>query len=749
MKKIYRSIDKFNSIVSFKIISRYNKGRDAGYSSVYGLRGNFYALYLIRILLVLVRVLTLKKDTFATFKNILISKYSPNLRSRKSNSISVKIKEFLFTLFGFRYWVPSTLLPLLPDHEILKQRLNFVSVPDPLISIMIPARGRLDLLYNCLLSIKDNTTRIAYEIVLIDDFSSDVISSFISKNVSGVKLYQNSGSNVFFNAVSEGLLQSNVQYICLLSSACCVSSGWLDAQLEAISGENVSGVGSKILSSDGLLVEAGGIVYKDASIMNYGRNDRHGRPRYNYLKEVDFCSGILMLKKEDYKQCVWDEKHFSSDYGIIDICFQIRHHLKKKIIYQPLSEVIYHKEASVALSNKDREQNRNDFVKKWTKELNNYHNKGEVINASRRLIPSQSILFIDSTLPFHDKDSGSKRASALIKILSSNYHVVFLPADGKKVEPYFTELAGQGIEVLYRFPNLKKMMDELENILPLIDYMWVSRPDLNQRFKGIKERFPRIKWIYDTLDLHYLRFQRALEFDKEDKALSAKVDYYKGLELKLAKSADITIAITRDEEIELKKNGVESISVVPNIHRLEPVQGNAFEDRDGLLFIGSYEHQPNVDAVVWLVEEIMPIVWAQMPEIKVTLLGSNPKDKVLSLVSEKVIVPGYIHDVSPYFISSRIFVAPLRYGAGMKGKIGQALEYKLPIITTDIGAEGMSLVDGRHVLIASETYTFAQSIINLYKDKLLWTKLSESSYEPLMEFTPEVVGETIKKEILI
>ncbi len=148
---------------------------------------------------------------------------------------------------------------------------------------------------------------------------------------------------------------------------------------------------------------------------------------------------------------------------------------------------------------------------------------------------------------------------------------------------------------------------------------------------------------------------------------------------------------------------------------------------------------PNIDAVLWLCEAIMPLVWEKIPEVTVTLLGSNPTQEVIALKSDKVQVPGYISDVSSYFLSHRVFVSPLRYGAGMKGKIGQSLEYGLPIVSTDIGIEGMNLIPGKHILIANKAEKFAAQIIRLYQDEQLWQKLAANAEEALLPFTPKAV----------
>src|SRR5262249_5522780 len=146
--------------------------------------------------------------------------------------------------------------------------------------------------------------------------------------------------------------------------------------------------------------------------------------------------------------------------------------------------------------------------------------------------------------------------------------------------------------------------------------------------------------------------------------------------------------------------GAREVFVVPNVHEVRAAD-RSFAPSSGLLFIGNYHHPPNLDAVRWLRAEVMPVVWRSLPDVTLTLLGSNPPPEISGLAGDNVTVTGYVRDVEPYFLKSRIFVAPLRYGAGMKGKIGHALEYALPVVTTPIGAEGVGLRDGENASIVA------------------------------------------------
>ena len=200
-----------------------------------------------------------------------------------------------------------------------------------------------------------------------------------------------------------------------------------------------------------------------------------------------------------------------------------------------------------------------------------------------------------------------------------------------------------------------------------------------------------------------------------------------------------------EKEILLKEDPSLNIEIISNIHCVTKPQ-KSFSERKDILFIGGFAHLPNVDAVVYFVKEIFPLVKQRMPDVRFYIVGSNPPKQVLSLQSNAVVVTGYIKDVAPYFENCRLFVSPLRYGAGVKGKINQSMSYGLPVVTTTMGAEGMALVDGVNALIADTPKEFAEKVVLLYNNEELWKRLSENSITNVQNnYSPEVAKESLKK----
>ncbi|MEO1378459.1 MAG: glycosyltransferase family 4 protein, partial [Cyanobacteria bacterium J06635_10] len=394
--------------------------------------------------------------------------------------------------------------------------------------------------------------------------------------------------------------------------------------------------------------------------------------------------------------------------------------------------------------------NRDKFLFKWQEQLQ-YHLSSEPENVelgARRLQGQKTILVIDSYVPLHDKESGSCRLFNLIKIfLKLDYFVIFVPDNGFPQQPYTSELQNIGVEVLYGTHQQPSLEEQIIKRLEIIDIAWVSRPDLCSKYINIINQNSLIRIIYDTVDLHFLRMQRQEELIPQSKNDPSFVSWQKmrDMELNMAKTADATVVVTGVEKNILEDFDISNVMVVPNIHHQYQGDFPDFEQRSGLLFIGGYNHTPNVDAVIWLCKEIMPLIWQKEPQVKITLLGSNPPREVKDLASDRRIqVPGYIQDVESYFLKSRVFIAPLRYGAGMKGKIGHSLSYGLPTVTTSIGAEGIGLTDKFDVLIADKSDDIAKGILSIYENKDLWNVISKNSLSKIKHYTPTSVEGKIK-----
>ena len=611
------------------------------------------------------------------------------------------------------------------------------------------------------------------EIILVNDCSTDQTTELL-KSISSINFVTNSTNQGFIHSCNKGASLAKGKYLYFLNNDAEIKSNCIESLVEVLAqDEQVGAVGSKLIYSNGTLQEAGGIIWQDGSGWNYGRQDNANAPEYNYLRPVDYCSGAsLMVRRSVFEHLEGFETDFApAYYEDTDLCFGIRHKLSFKVMYQPKSEVIHHEGISSGTSTlsgtkKYQVINAAKFQRKWQDVLKSklyLPNTGisHVPLASRKYLGTKTILVIDSYMPCYDKESGSRRLFELLKIFKSlSFHVIFAADNGLKSEPYTSVLENLEIEVLSVQQNYAQTIEQqIEARLPLIDLAWICRPQLTAKYTPLIRKQAKIKVVYDTIDLHYLRLKRAWELS-EHKSLDAAAQWQsmQTQELAMAAQSDLTITITSTEQqilqqqLEAKTNHdqhlvSDKLAVIPNVHFPYSRSVSSFYERSGILFIGSYNHPPNIDAVQWLCREIMPLVWAKQPDITVTLLGSNLKPEVEALANSLITVTGYVEDVSSYFLNHKLSVSPLRYGAGMKGKIGQSLEYRLPIVSTAIGTEGMHLYPDQHILEANDTNSFAQQILHLYNDITLWNRLSLNSTNAIAPYTPKVIKHYVYKLI--
>lgn len=660
-----------------------------------------------------------------------------------------KIKDYQFIKNRRKLSVDLQNLDFFKSHPF-----NFSKEINPEVSIIIHGSNELKMILNCLHYIEKYDQNISKEIFVIHDKSSDV-QQYLEK-IKGIVLINNEEINGLTQAINHSIEKAKGKFIYLLDSHALVQENYLSTLVEVFNTkENVGAVGSKMISADNNIASAGSLVFKDSEIVELGKSEAIDTPQFNFVRKVDFCAGSLLFSKinKTGDLNLLNQIFSSSHFAEADLCLKLKKGENLDIYYQPLSEVTCFNNSFKTATNNDKV----DFANHWNSYFTDRkYVKSEKINYITYKTPN--FLFLEENMPKPDQDSGSRRFMEILKILQRNGHHIVLAVkhfDEANDSNYITYFQNAGIEVCRDYVNAQnkivKVTDQVVNALAYVEVIWIFRPlGFDYWYSLINGKINGQKIIYDMVDLHYLRMERENNYiDVVTKERVQEISFFREKEYSGMNISDAVISISDEEKNTVSENGVKKnkIFTVSNIHKPVDNVPLGFSEREGLLFIGGYNHLPNIDAVKFLHDQILPLVWAKNDKIKIFILGPDfPADLKEKFHSERFQILGYQETVDFWFENSRVFVAPLRYGAGVKGKIGQALEFKLPVITTGIGAEGMSLEDQKTALISDENpQNFADKILELYDNESLWQTLHENSLLPLSKFSIETQEQNIKK----
>ena len=625
------------------------------------------------------------------------------------------------------------------------ERFSVPTSQNPVVSIVIPVYNQFHYTYACLKSIARYSGDIPYEVLIANDCSTDMTTR-LEEIIDGVKVITNKENLRFLRNCNHTAKEAKGRYILFLNNDTQVQPNWLQPLIDLIESDEAIGmVGSKLIYPDGRLQEAGGILWKDASAWNYGHCQNPAMPEYNYVKEVDYISGAaIMIRTELWKQLGGFDEAFAPAYcEDSDLAFQVRA-AGYKVMYQPKSVVVHFEGVSNGTDTSSGQKayqvvNQKKFYEKWKDVLEREHNPNGVdpFRARDRSLRKKTLLMIDHYVPQFDKDAGSRSMFQYLKLfVSQGYNVKFLGDNFYQHEPYTTILQQMGIEVLYGVWYRDHWREWIEQNADDFDYIFLSRPHITVKYVDFVKEKTRAKLVYYGHDLHFLREQKKYESTGDPKAMEASIKFKK-MESFIFEKVD-TIYYLNNEELE------NVAAIAPAAHVVKSVI-NIFEeipdvdyvpgDRRDILFVGGFGHDPNVDAILWTVREIMPRIWDADPDIKLRVVGSNATKEVMELASDRVILEGFVPDetLQKIYASSRVVLVPLRYGGGIKGKVVEAMRYGLPVVTTETGAEGLDGIE-RFVPIAQKTpEDMAEKLLALYHDDAALIRISRQEVKYIQE----------------
>jgi GT2 family glycosyltransferase/glycosyltransferase involved in cell wall biosynthesis len=611
---------------------------------------------------------------------------------------------------------------VLPEHDM------------PEVSVIIPVYGKFAYTYQCLASIAKALPRASIEVIVVDDCSPDETIFTASVVGGGIRYLRAPRNGGFIASCNLGAAAARGAQLLFLNNDTEVQEGWVDALLDTFREMPEAGlVGSKLLFPDGRVQEAGGIIWRLGDGWNYGRNAEASDPRISYLREVDYVSGAaIMVPKALFEGLGGFDTHYTpAYYEDTDLAFRIRA-AGKRVYYQPRSAVVHHEGVTSGTDVKGTGAKRyqlvngRKFFDRWRGVLASHRLNGQEPELEKERQVRRRILFIDETTPTPQEDAGSVAALSHMRAMQRlGAKVTFVPADNMAHLGAITEhLQGVGIEVLHA-PWYWSAEEVVRKRGAEFDAVYLHRFVNAFKYAGVmRAAMPHAKLIYSVADLHHLRLEREAAVTASPE-IAEKAAAVKAREIAALAAVDQVIVHSAHEGAYLADLvAPERLNVIPWVVPTAPPK-TGFAERRDVVFLGGYRHPPNVDAVNFFVGEVMPILRQLVPGIGLRIAGSHMPDSFHDLAAADVVLDGFIPDLDSYFADVRLMVAPLRYGAGVKGKVLDSLARGLPCVATSVAAEGMGLADGVEIAIADSPRAIAEAIAWLYQDEDAWTRLQQ------------------------
>jgi glycosyltransferase involved in cell wall biosynthesis len=541
------------------------------------------------------------------------------------------------------------------------------------------------------------------------------------------------GTSVLEAGLAANLLPPTVPVLLLGADTVIEGDAVAAAQARLESAPNIGAVGGKILSCNGQLQAAGGIVWRDGSCTPYLCGAASDVPEANFTRDVDFCASAFLLLRAGLPSQL---AGFGLDGGTLadaGLCLDILR-LGFRVVYDPAVAVtnIAGLDAGGLHINptafKKFQTRHADFLalqpRRWD---------GSDIRARHaRSDPGLRILLIEDRLPFRGLGAGYTRTHDLAhEMARMGHHVTLFPVF-RAVESQLRiwhEFASE-IEVIHD-RELPDLPDFLAARPDFYDVLWLARTQNAARVLPVLQQagmeLPGRHKILDTEAIAALRdltkweMQTGQVADDPSAAVHAELEY--------APAFDTVIAVNEAEAQWLRRIGLGRVKILGHVQKAKPT-APGFEERQGLLFVGALHdvNSPNLDSLHWFVENVLPRLEAK--------LGARPRLTVAGYVNQRldltklsrtpgVYLRGPQEDLTPLYASHRVFIAPARFAAGIPYKLHEAAAFGIPMVATPLLAGQLGWETGTELLTAKtdDGEEFAAQIVALYTSPDLWRTL--------------------------
>jgi O-antigen biosynthesis protein len=593
----------------------------------------------------------------------------------------------------------------------------------PVISVVIAAYGKVQYTLRCLQSIARNPPSVPFEVLVVEDASGEADAGLCAQ-VQGVRYLENAHNLGYLRTCNHGVAQSRGSHVYLLNNDTQVLPGALDALYQRCLSFPKALVGSRLIYPEGTLQDAGGVVWQKGFAWIFGRDDNPNRPACNYPREVDYCCGAsLMLSRSLWDEVGgYDELYAPAYFEDTDLAYKVRA-AGGRVFYEPGSVVIHDEGVSHGKSIKRglkayQRINAAKFAAKWSTviEQEAYPHARCLIKARDRGRSRKTILVIDHYVPEPDQDAGSRSILSFIDVLLSLGYIVKFWPDNLRATPGYTQaLLAKGVEVLAS-PEVSAFSRWVKRNHDAIDGYLLSRPTVARNHMAAIRKVSSAPIVFYGHDLHFARMAMQAGVTGDEK-LKAEALAMKALEAEVWAGVDVSFYPSQEEVDAIQVLAPSADVRRANAYCLEPKPPRVQASQGHtVLFVAGFRHPPNEDAAQWMVSAVMPLIWREMPQVHLVLAGSSPTDKVLALAGDRVTVTGSLsaEDLAAQYDGACVAAVPLRFGAGVKLKVLEAMVEQVPLVTTTVGVQG--LPDVGFLPVTDDAGTFAAHVLRLLAD---------------------------------
>ena len=625
--------------------------------------------------------------------------------------------------------------------------LAFAVQEAPLVSIVVASYGGFARTRACLESIAMAGAAVPFEVLLVEDASGEVEMDRF-RHVPGLRYLRHPQNLGFLRSMNAVLGDVRGEFVHLLNNDVRVTPGWLDALLRTFAIFGDCGMaGSRLVYPDGRLQEAGAVVWSDGDGWNVGRGDDAAAPRYATVREVDYVSGASVLLRTSVLRALggFDERYAPAYYEDTDLAFRLRAQ-GLRTLYQAGSTVIHDEGGShgtdpSAGGKAWQARNRDVFLERWSSELRRTQlPRGEHPFLARSRAQLRKIVLVADRHPPHtDRDAGSRAVWEFMRVLQlQGLDVRFWSFEPEPDQRYLDGLAMHGIELMGQGDAATGFDDWLREHGRYLDYVVLSRPAVADALVDSVRRHSAASVLYYGHDIHHLRMasQRSVEQDAVPDAL---VERMRGQEESVWRRSDAILYPAQAETDHVARwlaehDGHGRAATIP-LFACDglPAAAGSPEGRDRLLFVGGFAHAPNADGIGWFLDEVWPLVRDRAPRLGLVIAGSDPPPSVQARASGRIAVTGTLseEELVAAYGGARVAIAPLRFGAGVKGKVLEAMRHGVPCVTTTVGAQGLEA--NPELRVADDAAAMAERILALAHDDGQWRTAVQGGYDFLRD----------------